>query len=203
MPVNKESLNLSDLDFFNFGNENKPALDKVLSTYGVGTCGPPGFYGNLDIHLELENQISLLTKKESILYSNLFTCINSVIYCFCRRYDQLFFHSDCNEAILRGIISTKCQTYDFKNLLELEDKLNKNYNPKKRNFLILEGIFKNTGKVLNLPSYLKIKQEYELFLIIDESLSIPLLNGISNYYGLDNSQIDIIVGSLNPFNSNG
>ncbi|KAG0439808.1 Serine palmitoyltransferase 1 [Dictyocoela muelleri] len=199
----KSIFNLADQDFFNSSNENKKILANILKKYGVGTCGPPGFYGTLDIHLELEKTISKITKKDSILYSNLFTCINSVIYCFCRRYDQIFFHADCNEAILRGILSTKCQSYDFNNVNDLKNKLDKNFNRQKRNFLILEGIFKNTGAILNLPEYLKIKQKYELFLIIDESLSLPLLNGICNYHNIDNTLIDIIIGSLIPYNSNG
>lgn len=198
-----EKIILSDLDFYENMNENKEELEKIIKEYGVGTCGPPGFYGTLDIHLELENVLEEMIGCKAILYSNAFTCINSVIYCFCRRYDQLFFHSSCNEGILRGICASKCVSYEFKNFSELENKLEKYFNNKKRNFVVVEGIFKNTGEILNLPEIIKIKKKFDIFLIVDESMSLPLLNGISNYFNIKISEIDIIIGSLLPFCSNG
>ena len=33
--------------------EPRQAAEQALSRYGCGTCGPRGFYGTLDVHLEL------------------------------------------------------------------------------------------------------------------------------------------------------
>ena len=29
-----------------------------MAKYGVGSCGPRGFYGTIDVHLDLERQIA-------------------------------------------------------------------------------------------------------------------------------------------------
>ena len=35
----------------------KVALESI-SKYGVGSCGPRGFYGTVDVHLELEKRLA-------------------------------------------------------------------------------------------------------------------------------------------------
>ena len=35
----------------------KVALESI-SKYGVGSCGPRGFYGTVDVHLELETRLA-------------------------------------------------------------------------------------------------------------------------------------------------
>ena len=35
------------------------ACGHAISKYGVGACGPRGFYGTIDVHLELEVSLSL------------------------------------------------------------------------------------------------------------------------------------------------
>ena len=34
------------------------AAEAALRKYGCGTCGPRGFYGTLDVHLELEKSLA-------------------------------------------------------------------------------------------------------------------------------------------------
>src|SRR5438046_1167463 len=45
-------INLASYNFYNFvSNEAlKEKAIQTLRTYGVGPCGPPGFYGTLDVH---------------------------------------------------------------------------------------------------------------------------------------------------------
>lgn len=53
-------LNLSSFDFF--GNAQAPAVKnaakEALEKYGCGSCGPRGFYGTIDVHLEFEAKIA-------------------------------------------------------------------------------------------------------------------------------------------------
>lgn len=185
----------ADYNFYDFVTD--PRVIETIREYGVGTCGPPGFYGTLDIHLELESKIAkILGNEAAILYSNSFTCVNSVITCFCRQFDIVFYDINCNEAIIRALGITKGSSISYINMEDLESKM-KFVEKKKRNFIVTEGIFRNTGKILNLPEIVRIKKKYKLRLILDESLSIPLLHqkGISGYYNMYN-EIDIIIGSL-------
>jgi serine palmitoyltransferase len=65
------------------------AID-TLKNYGVGSCGPPGFYGTIDVHMDLERNIaSFLGTEEAIIYAQGFSTISSVIPAFSKRGDLL------------------------------------------------------------------------------------------------------------------
>lgn len=54
-------------------------------------------------------------------------------------------------------------------------------NPKRRAFLIAEGIYYNTGKMCPLPELVKLARQYKLRIILDESLTIGVRLQIHNY----------------------
>lgn len=45
---------------------------KTILKYGVGSCGPRGFYGTVDVHLNLESD---LAKSVTITFSAFFHCL--------------------------------------------------------------------------------------------------------------------------------
>lgn len=53
-------LNLGSYDFLNQAEnkETKKSAEKTLLKYGVGSCGPRGFYGTIDLHLQFEDEIA-------------------------------------------------------------------------------------------------------------------------------------------------
>ena len=53
-------LNLASFDFLNLSQNNtaKAAARETLKKYGVGSCGPRGFYGTIDLHLQFEQEIA-------------------------------------------------------------------------------------------------------------------------------------------------
>lgn len=367
-------LECADYDFYSIRNENKAVLKKCLKQYGVGTCGPPGFYGTLDVHLMLErmaveqygmdktvqriminnrdfisrdgndtsfskmnyknsehdrdapdlvpnvnnfsdtvrnkNKIAYLNQNaarfsdntqvldspdnnesigriqqnenceiktganftnlpeqkglfdhlllqnasltggntipiapthmtQSILYSNYLTASTSLIACFCKNSDLIFYHKDCHESIIRGIgisrakavaltdvwdifryfygpfefpvsdeqfhlqnfsddheevnkiMPNKELSYEQKGILK-NKKAPKSSDPEfkkkhqyreirlktmqySRVFFISESVFRNTGRVLDINSLFIIKIFVPFYLILDESLGIPML----------------------------
>ncbi len=58
--VKKPALNISSFDFFGLSRDEsvKQAARDALDQYGCGSCGPRGFYGTLDQHLNLESSIA-------------------------------------------------------------------------------------------------------------------------------------------------
>ena len=55
-----ELVDMASFDFLGFATDEsiKNECIEVLKTYGCGSCGPRGFYGTVDLHLELENAIA-------------------------------------------------------------------------------------------------------------------------------------------------
>ena len=64
---------------------------KSLRKYGVGACGPRGFYGTVDVHLELEEKLQkFLDVEEVIVYAYGFATIASAIPAYAKRGDIIF-----------------------------------------------------------------------------------------------------------------
>lgn len=66
-------------------------------------------------------------------------------------------------------------------------------NPKKfsktRRFLVVEGIYMNTGEICSLPGLVELRSKYKLRLFIDESISFGVLGkkgrGVTEYFNID------------------
>jgi serine palmitoyltransferase len=56
----KPVLNLTTFDFLGLAQHpaTKKASLEAVNKYGVGSCGPRGFYGTIDVHLLLENKLA-------------------------------------------------------------------------------------------------------------------------------------------------
>lgn len=85
-------MNLATMNYLNLlaSDTIRQKAIATLKEYGVGTCGPPGFYGTLDIHMQLERDIArFLGTDEAIIYAQDFSAISSVIPAFAKRGDVL------------------------------------------------------------------------------------------------------------------
>mgnify|MGYP003386106606 CR=1 FL=1 len=58
--VKETVLDMASNDFLGLGQmpSVKAAAKNALDKYGCGSCGPRGFYGTLDVHLEFEKNLS-------------------------------------------------------------------------------------------------------------------------------------------------
>ena len=66
-----ECLNFGSFNFLNMAMDEKQSdvANQAIRKYGVGSCGPRGFYGTFDVHLDLEKEIADFAGfEESILY---------------------------------------------------------------------------------------------------------------------------------------
>lgn len=113
----RERLNFASFNFLGLMNTEvvKEKAIEALRTYGVGTCGPPGFYGTLDCHLDLEAKLAAFSGQESaIIYSQGFSCISSVIPAFAKRGDVVLADESVNFAIQKGIQISRSTVKYFK-----------------------------------------------------------------------------------------
>lgn len=79
-----------------------------------------------------------------------------------------------------------------------------NKNPKKaatiRRFLVVEGIYANTGEICPLDRIVVLRAKYKLRLILDESVSFGTVGehgkGLTEMLNIDKTEVDLICGSL-------
>jgi len=88
---------------------------RSLSHYGCGSCGPRGFYGTIDAHLEVESAMSdFLGTEGAILYSDGASAATSTVAAFAKRGDLLVVDEGCNEALLVGVTLSRANVRYFR-----------------------------------------------------------------------------------------
>ncbi|KAI0989588.1 hypothetical protein GJ496_001455 [Pomphorhynchus laevis] len=208
--VNFATFNFLDL----VGSERitKVAIAAV-EKYGVGACGPRGFYGTIDIHLELEKRIAdIMNVEEAVLYSYAFSTLSSVIPAYAKRGDVIFADRCINYALQKGIQASRSTVFffnhndmhDLTRLLE-EQRARDQSNSRKakvtRRFVVVESLYYNTGLVCPLTDIIDLRKEHKFRLILDESLSFGVLGengfGLCELMNVDRKRdVDILCGSL-------
>jgi serine palmitoyltransferase len=92
---------------------------------------------------------------------------------------------------------------------DLEEKLKEQQklevkNPKKaaktRKFLVVEGIYMNTGEMCPLRELVQLRSKYKLRLFLDETVSFGTIGkqgrGLTEFLGIDKTEVDLISASL-------
>ncbi|XP_028349975.1 serine palmitoyltransferase 1 isoform X2 [Physeter macrocephalus] len=161
----KECINFASFNFL--GLLDNPRLKAAalasLKKYGVGTCGPRGFYGTFDVHLDLEDRLAKFMKtEEAIIYSYGFATIASAIPAYSKRGDIVFVDKAACFAIQKGLQASRSDIKlfnhndmdDLERLLK-EQEIEDQKNPRKarvtRRFIVVEGLYMNTGTICPLP----------------------------------------------------
>ncbi|KAM9250965.1 serine palmitoyltransferase 1 isoform 2-T2 [Cariama cristata] len=199
----KECINFASFNFLGLlDNEKvKSAAQASLKKYGVGTCGPRGFYGTFDVHLELEERLAkFMRTEEAIIYSYGFATIASAIPAYSKRGDIVFVDEAACFAIQKGLQASRSNIKLFKHndMADLERLLKEQEtedqkNPRKarvtRRFIVVEGLYMNTGDICPLPELIKLKYKYKVRIFLEESLSFGVLGehgrGITEHFGIN------------------
>ncbi|CAG0920599.1 unnamed protein product [Notodromas monacha] len=113
----RDCLNFSTHNYLGLiGNTDvELAAIKCLEKYGVGSCGPRGFYGTTDVHLDLEDMIAkFMHCEEAVLYSYSFATIASAIPAYAKRGDIIFADMNVNFAIQKGLDASRSNIIFFR-----------------------------------------------------------------------------------------
>ncbi|WWC92094.1 uncharacterized protein L201_007048 [Kwoniella dendrophila CBS 6074] len=211
-PNGKTLLNLATPNWCGFieNDKMKDVAIQTLKHYGVGTCGPSGFYGTIDIHTKVEADISSFIGTEAaIIYSQAFALVSSAIPAFAKRGDIIVADRGVNFGIHKGlqISRSNIKWYAHGDMKDLERVLQNVERERKRKggkltkkFIVAEGIFENDGMILDLPKVMELKKKYKYRLILDECQSFGMMGahgrGITEHYGIPASEVDMILGSM-------
>jgi len=200
---------MSAFDYLGLTNSARAieASVDVVEKYGVGSCGPRGFYGTTDKHLELERRLANWMHTEAaIIYSYGALTITSVLAPYVTEpTDVIIYDESVSLSAKIGINMIKGRKYPFphNNMKALEaimktiqkEELSRprDFNkmlsfapPFPRHLLFTEGVFLNSGDVAPLPEIVALKKRYGYFLCIDETHSLCTLGstglGIRQYF---------------------
>eukprot|EP01134_Creolimax_fragrantissima_P007167 CFRG7167T1 len=210
----KERLELGTFNFLGMvGNPTiEAAAIKSIRKYGVGSCGPRGFYGSIDVHQVLEQRLAeFLGTEEAILYSYGFATIASAIPAYSKRGDIIYCDKGVGFATQKGISASRSTVrwFDHNDMSDLErcmkeqaeeDLLEPSKASKQRRLIVVEGLYINNGDICPLDEVLELKYKYKARLFVEESGSFGVLGktgrGITEHFGIKVSEIDQICASL-------
>lgn len=91
--LNEDVMNMGATSFLCLDREDKVRDDSIaaLRKYGVGSCGPRGFYGTIDVHLVLEERLAnFMGVEEACVYSYGFSTVASAIPAYAKKGDLIF-----------------------------------------------------------------------------------------------------------------
>ncbi len=179
----------------------------------MGSCGPRGFYGTFDVHLEVEGALaSFLGAEECILYSDSIACISSVIPAFAKRGDCILTDDACSFAIQQGCLLSRSDIRQFRhgNMEDLErvlkewEEKEKEMRKKKggrsstlhRKFIVVEGVSTADGTIAPMPRIAQLAQQYKYRIILDDSLGFGVLGangrGTLEHHGMSINDVDAL-----------
>lgn len=211
----KSLLNFASFNYLGFGNHPKimKEAERTIKKYAVGSCGPRGFYGTLDCHLELENKLGELfsdeeTKVRAVLYADYLGTPPSAVTAFAKKGDLIIADENVHWLYKQGIVMSRAKViyYEHNNLSALETLLqgiqqkdNQDTHFKlNRRFIISEGVFHNSGNISNLPKLVELKNRFKYRLILDDSHGFGCLKplGSPEYWSVSIKDIDVYVCAM-------
>jgi len=188
------------------------AVATTLDEYSLGSCGPRGFYGTTAKHLELEDAVAgFLGTPESITYSDSVATVASAIPAFAKRGDVLLLDAGVNHAVQTGarlsrsrvLLFSHNDTRDLRAQLEAvraADVGRRDTSLLQRRFIVVEGLYANSGDICPLREVAALAREFRWRLIVDDSLGFGALGrtgrGITEHHGLATLDVHVLLGSL-------
>lgn len=205
-----ECLDLSTFDYHSFSTHPQvvDVARKTVSAYGVGSCGPRGFYGTIKPHLDAEKDImEFLKTEDAVIYSFSHATVGTLVSCFAGRQDYILMDGGCSRAVYEGCLLSRANLtpYDHNNMADLEEKMKgvaekDGKRAPHRRVVVTEGLFYGDGSICNLPKIKELCDKYKFRLLLEDSYGFGALGkssrGTPDHFGIPVSAIDVYVGSL-------
>ena len=184
-----------------YDNRIIDAACKALHKYGSGCAGSRFLNGTLDLHVQLEKELSeFVGKEESLCFSTGFTVNAGVIACLTNREDYIICDDRDHASIVDGrrlSFSTSLK-YKHNDMEDLERKL-QSCREDAVKLIVVDGVFSMEGDLANLPEIIRLKHKYNATVMVDEAHGIGVFGrdgrGVCDHFGLTD-EVDLIMGTF-------
>ena len=178
------------------------AIDAIRK-YGTSASGSRLLAGEKTIDQELEREIAEWKHAEDALvlvggHSTNVTFVGN----FCHDGDLILYDSLIHNSVAEGCRLAHCTARPFphNDPAALERILASRRDRFSKVLIAVEGVYSMDGDIAPVPEYVRIKQKYGCFLMVDEAHSTCVIGetggGVDEYFGLAPDAIDIKMGTL-------
>jgi 8-amino-7-oxononanoate synthase len=180
--------------------EVKQAAKDALDRYGTGCAGSRFLNGTLSIHLELEEKLAQFMGKEAVLlYSTGFQVNQGVISSLIERNGTVIYDKLDHASIIDGcrLAFGKMVKFQHNDMVSLREVLSMNNSEQK--MIVVDGVFSMEGDIAPLPEIVKLAEEFDADIMVDDAHSIGVLGpkgeGTAAHFGL-NDRVELIMGTF-------
>jgi 8-amino-7-oxononanoate synthase len=168
----------------------KEAARAAVEKYGTGCAGSRFLNGTLEIHLELEQALARLVKKEAVLlYSTGFQVNLGVISALVGRGEYVLADKSDHASIVEGCLLSQGQFVRFahKDMAALESRLQR-IDPQAGKLIVVDGVFSMEGDIIPLPELCALAKQYSAAVMVDDAHAIGVIGhngaGTASHFGL-------------------
>ena len=176
---------------------------EVINELGTGSGGTRNITGTSTYHVDLEQLLADLHRKESaLLFPSAYTANQSTLWTLCKNLEGVeIFSDELNHAsLIQGIknANVECHVFRHNDTEHLEELIN-NANADSPKIIVFESLYSMEGLRSPLQKIIEIAKKYNALTYLDEVHSVGLYGpegrGITAEKGLEDD-IDIINGTL-------
>ncbi len=183
--------------------EVNEAAKAAVEQYGTSASGSRLIAGEKTVHQDLEKALARWKGTEDALvlvggHSTNVTFVGN----FCGDRDLILYDILSHNSITEGIRMAQANARPFphNDTKALEQLLKNRRDRYEKVLIIIEGAYSMDGDVAPVPEFVRLKNEYDCFLMVDEAHSMLVLGetgrGVDEYFGIDPKEIDIHMGTL-------
>ncbi len=179
----------------------KEAAVRAINKYGTGCAGSRFLNGTLDLHLELEEEISTFVGKESaLLFSTGFQTNLGIIATLVGKGDYVVADKSDHASIVEGcrLALGKTKRYRHNSLDDLRHVIGKI--PHDAGVMIVvDGMYSMEGDLAPLPQICSIAREFGARVMVDDAHGLGVMGmdgaGTPQHFGVTH-EVDIIMGTF-------
>jgi 8-amino-7-oxononanoate synthase len=179
----------------------KEAARAALEKYGTGCAGSRFLNGTLEIHIELEEALARLVRKEAVLiYSTGFQVNLGVISAMVGRNEYVLADKCDHASIVDGCLLSLGDFIRFphRDMVGLEERL-KQLPLDAGKLIVVDGVFSMEGDIIQLPEVCRLARQYGAAVMVDDAHAIGVLGdkgaGTASHFGLTD-QVHFIMGTF-------
>lgn len=179
----------------------KEAARAAVEKYGTGCAGSRFLNGSLDIHLELEQELAQLVRKEAVLlYSTGFQVNLGVISAMVGKGEYILADKSNHASIVEGCLLSPGEFIRFahKDMAALENRLQK-LDREAAKLIVVDGVFSMEGDIIQLPQLCRLAGQYGAAVMVDDAHAIGVLGqhgaGTASHFGLTD-HVHLIMGTF-------
>ncbi len=201
----KEVINLGSYNYLGLSGhpETVEAAIDAVKKYGTSASGSRILAGEKTLYMKLEEEIAdwKHTGAAIVMTGGHSTNLN-FIGSFCTKGDLIIYDALSRNSITMGcqLSQAESKAFPHNDTRALEGILQSITGKFRKVLIVVEGVYSMDGDIAPIPEFIRLKQKYGAFLMVDEAHSTGVIGehggGVDDYFGLPGDAIDIKMGTL-------